>query len=226
MLCEGCGVIIRLDQKRLPVPAAPTRWWRNPRYRQLAALWPFAVLIAIFTYAYISDRKPPTHIPVSGPIDIAAHAPTYVIAPTFLPAPAPAPVPLCARQPQNGDVIIDGRPPRGGGRDKIGIKNGSQGNAIVIMRRASTSDLVVVFFVESGHYAEVWRLPDDKYRIRWVLGDMLGDDCMTFAAPISAGEYDDLEDLATDHAVTFTLYTVPSGNARFHSIPLEQFYGK
>jgi hypothetical protein len=194
MQCVGCGVIIRLDQKRLPAPP-PDRWWRNPRYLPWIVAPPIVALIAIATYVNIFPRQP-------------------------------APVLVCARQPQNGDIIISSKYLDAGGKDSIGIQNGGEGNAIVIVRKASDGDLVVSFFVSSSHYAAASRLPDDTYRVRWIFGDWLGDDCMTFATPTSDGEFDELENLAVDHAVTFTLHPVVNGNARFHSIPLSQFYGK
>ena len=96
--------------------------------------------------------------------------------------------PPCQQQPINGQIIYDGREPGIGGH-KIRIQNGSDGNAIIIVRDTDTGDAAVTFFVSNGETATVDGLRRGVYRVQWALGGVLGADCATFADTQYASEF-------------------------------------
>jgi hypothetical protein len=227
MQCAGCGVTIRLNHKRLPAPAllSPADSWWTPRMVPYGAAAAVVVAIGIIAYAYASARYPsrPVLIPPSNP------------APAYGSVPAAAPVLICEFPPANGQIMTAGRRlGTAAGMHSITIQNGTEGDAIVVVRDVYSGEVVVSFFVATGRNASFAHLPNGTYRIQWAFGDVLGAGCSTFAGAAVASEFEQQEIMQTKavegcteyEAITLTLYAVPQGTARSHSIPLEQFYAK
>ncbi len=94
------------------------------------------------------------------------------------------------------------------------------------VRTAIGRRLVVSFFVEAGQSASFDYLPDGSYRIQWVFGGLLGDDCAEFMDPKGVGEFDGAKNMHDLDWISFTLYAVSGGNARSHAISMDEFYAK
>jgi hypothetical protein len=146
------------------------------------------------------------------------------------PAAIEAPVPSCSMRPTNGQVIEGYRGTSRPGH-VLTIDNGSTGNAIVKVRNAATGRVVVSFFVDANARASFNYLNDGSYRIQYVLGEDLADNCKAFIRPLAVKEFPGNEVLVTTRTqtevirqeLTFTLYAVPSGTIVPRSIDLKEF---
>jgi hypothetical protein len=107
----------------------------------------------------------------------------------------------------------------------LAIHNGSGGNAIVKVRNTATGTVTVSFFVQSNSAAEIKSLPDGTYRVQYATGGELAPNCTSFTNIVSPKQMPD-ESLVTEYRGTqivrkqlsYTLYTVPSGNVRPQSL--------
>lgn len=139
--------------------------------------------------------------------------------------------PLCGSQIANGD-LLDGyaRFSEKPGHT-LEIKNGSGGDAIIKARDALTGQLVVSFLVAKNATASFGRLPDGAYRFQYAFGPALKPDCKSFARITTAGQFPDIENMTTERTststvtrhLTYTLYSVPSGNVRPQSLSATAF---
>lgn len=85
-------------------------------------------------------------------------------------------------------------------------------------------------YVARGGTAESLSLSDGIYRIQYAMGGRLAADCETVIAPDSVGEFPPQSLIRRDTAdgfelsvVSFTLYTVRSGNVRSRKISVAEF---
>src|SRR5579864_443 len=139
-------------------------------------------------------------------------------------------LPTCPFPPANGQIFV-GNFPSGRKGHTIEIENGSTANAIIKIRNANTSRLFASFYVAKGQSASVTNLPDGNYRIQYAFGGDLGIDCRNFVRVTSAAQFPDVESLRTEYTSTeiirsrlsYTLYSVPSGNVRPQSIDAASF---
>jgi hypothetical protein len=132
--------------------------------------------------------------------------------------------------PRNGQVLTD----RTGWTERtnrLEIRNGSRGNAIIKIRDAATGKMLVSFFVESNATAIYDLIPDGSYRFQFAFGDRLNRDCTTFVHYSGAGEFPESERLVPDNSgdrsahrvLSYTLYPVPSGTVRPRPIDAATF---
>lgn len=138
-------------------------------------------------------------------------------------------VPTCARQLTNGERLAGNLVLSEKGH-AIEIDNGSGGDAIIKVRKWPSQKLAVSFLVAQNEKASIGGLPDGNYRIQYAYGDSFSEDCKSFAKLTAAGEFPALEPLVTSretvaegvmigyHRLSYTLYSVPSGNVRPQSI--------
>ncbi len=107
----------------------------------------------------------------------APDAPTAASTPTVPAAREPS-VSTCARPPLNGTVLSAFVGQRG--RHTLRIGNQTGGNMIVKTRADLTGHVVASFFVAPNMEASLEGLPDGAYRIQYVLGTKLAEDCRSF----------------------------------------------
>jgi hypothetical protein len=139
-------------------------------------------------------------------------------------------VPTCTHVSVNGDVLV-----RNVQTDEkahsIEIANGSSGNAIVKVLDADTHSLDVSFFVAANQTASYDYLPDGNYLVQYAFGDKLAKGCRAFINTTSAAQFPNIETMTanptptgvTFTSVSFTLYTVPTGNVIPQSINPKDF---
>lgn len=175
---------------------------------------------------------PPAGNPVQAPIP--ARPVAQAIPFPANPVAHETPAPVCRTKMANGQIIgaNHGNIRRG---HILTIENGSAGNAIAKVRDAVTGHVVVSFFVAEGETASFKYLNDGNYRIQYILGNELAENCKTFIRPLAAKEFPGDQALVTTRTttqdmieidrqeLTFTLYSVPSGNIIPRSIDLNDF---
>jgi hypothetical protein len=142
-----------------------------------------------------------------------------------------SPAPICASPITNGYLLyVDLHRPTG--PNKLVIKNGGAGNAIIKVMDASTGRLAVAFFVESGNSVTYDALPDGVYHIHYAIGDGdLAESCRSFIKTRWADQFPGDKDFFSTreyNAVryqerSFTLYDVPFGNIQPQAMSIEQF---
>jgi hypothetical protein len=195
-------------------------FYRNRAWAPIAVVLAFIAGYTAFHFL-TSDHKPlvaSTQLPPSVMNSIALETP----------------VSACLVRVVNGQVIGENR-----GNIRQGhiltIDNGSTGNAIIKVRDTVTGHVVVSFFVEERATASFRYLNDGNYRIQYVLGGELAENCKTFNRPLAAKEFPGEQTLVTSRTttrnaieidrqeLTFTLYSVPSGNIMPRSIDLKDF---
>ena len=104
--------------------------------------------------------------------------------------------PPCADPPASG-TVLEGR--RSSNRGHVlEIDNGTGRDAIVKLKRAGRRDLVSAFFVARNSTGSLRGIPDGRYVIQYAFGPGLAEDCRSFAAISSAGEFPDEETLQTE----------------------------
>ena len=111
------------------------------------------------------------------------------------------------------------------------IKNGGGSNAIIKVRRFPSNAAIAMFFVGKGQTARVEGIPDGTYQIQYAFGGRLNKECKGFAKILGAGQFPKAETLKTERTITqittqilsYTLYTVPSGNVRPQTISASEF---
>lgn len=146
------------------------------------------------------------------------------------PPPAPA---SCASPPANGTILTDHRGSQEEGHI-LSISNGTQGDAIIKVKDASSGNTIASFFVTEGRSADLPKLPDGIVKIQYAFGT-LGADCESFSKIDGASEFPDTTSFETryveeydrtvverDH-LTYTLYAVPGGNVRPSRIDPSEF---
>jgi len=214
--------------------------WKKDRkaaFGQLSLIAILPLALAIFigldegtsrpTYAAESGLSSYNTLPTSAPV-----APSYPT--STADREAALEKPTCNRQLKNNERL-------GGSmalNDKghvIEIENGSSGDAIVKIRKSLSQKLVVSFLVTQNRKASVEGLPDDDYTIQYAFGDAIGENCKSFNNLTSAGEFPDAGYLMTQreevadgtmishHRLSYTLYSVPSGNVKPKSIDASSF---
>jgi hypothetical protein len=131
--------------------------------------------------------------------------------------------PTCEVTPANGEILADNRETPEAGH-VLEIDNGTEGDAIVKLRNASTDTTLASFFVGRGQSASIRQIPDGIYRIQYAFGSALAADCKSFVRMASAGEFPDSETFATRYEqelagtrvirghLSYTLYATPGGN--------------
>jgi hypothetical protein len=177
-------------------------------------------------YQIVKPAEPPR--PVAYPR--SAEAPRPVQQETPRPVQQEVHIPTCPFPPVNGQIFAGSLPPDKKGHT-IEIDNGSSANAIIKIRNANTTRLFASFYVAKGQSASVTSLPDGNYRIQYAFGGDLGIDCRNFVRVTSAAQFPDIESLRTEYTSTqiirsrlsYTLYSVPSGNVRPQGIDAASF---
>lgn len=142
---------------------------------------------------------------------------------------AEPPVALCETLPANGAILTDDRPSSKEGH-VLTIENGTEGDAIVKVRDATSDKTLASFFIRQGRSANLESIPDGTYRFQYAFGE-LGEDCTTFAKLDSAGEFPEAKTYVTEYEggyivrghQTFTLYATPGGNVRPNAISADEF---
>ncbi len=112
-------------------------------------------------------------------------------------------IPKCVFPPENGAVLTSNLRSKAKGQ-VLEIRNGSSGNAIVKV---------------------------GTYRFQYAFGDDLRADCRNFIQIASAAQFPDIESLRTLHTqnqiehsrLSYTLYSVPSGNVRPETLDAAKF---
>jgi hypothetical protein len=165
-------------------------------------------------WALVSEEPPNDLVDAAQPVSATA------------PPQPSAPLPTCPLAIASG-YLLDVKM-TSSGPHHLKIENGAMGNAIIKVRDAITGHLFVSFFVASGEITSFDHLPDGVYRIQWVIGDKLAQDCSSFARANMVDEFDGTESLRASATVeyqtlSYTLYAVPGGNARSHAISLAEF---
>lgn len=143
--------------------------------------------------------------------------------------PPPPPIDLCKRRPRNGKIFGFGFIPETEGH-RLTINNGSAGDAIVKLRKADSRELIASFFVEKNLTASLNGISDGTYRVQFAFGDAMNARCSSFINP-SASEFDGAQEFFTRRTetqiitreLTFTLFTVPNGNARQTKLSPKEF---
>lgn len=136
---------------------------------------------------------------------------------------------LCANIPENGEVLAGNFRSRAEGH-RLVIMNGSEGRAIVKIRRADNRKLVASFFVDRNATGSLNGISDGSYVIQFALGDAMTRDCKSLIDAV-ASEFDEVQRLTTnrtrDQIVTqelsFTLYNVAGGNIQPIDINVSDF---
>lgn len=142
--------------------------------------------------------------------------------------------PLCASAPANGEILAGGENLAAEGH-RLEIDNGSSGDAIVKVRRASNNQLYASFFVQEGESGSLSGVGDGAYSIQYAIGDKLGEDCSSFAGDARIAEFPGVETFQSEYindyrgegfmyqSLSYTLYTVPGGNIRPTTISASEF---
>lgn len=170
------------------------------------------------TYQIPKSVEPPRSLPNPGNAEASRPAPQEVRLPT------------CPFPPANGQIFVGSFPPAKKGHT-IEIENRSSANAIIKIRNANTTRLFASFYVAKGQSASITNLPDGDYRIQYAFGADLGVDCRNFIRVTSAAQFPDIESLRTEYTSTqiirsrlsYTLYSVPSGNVKPQGIDAASF---
>ncbi len=138
----------------------------------------------------------------------------------------PPPPPVCETRPVNGQII---GPPvtTPTGVHTLTIKNGSDGDAIVKVRDAVTGRAVVSFFVAANATTTFDRLRDGKYQVQFAVGGAMTADCKTFIQPRAVKMFPEdstfgQPGMAVDE-LTYSLYSMPSGNVMPKTISISDF---
>ena len=151
--------------------------------------------------------------------------------PTFSQPIAVEPVaPTCAYQPRNGQ-LLGSEFLRSESGHALEIKNGGGSNAIIKVRRFPTNAAIAMFFVSKGQTARMEGIPDGTYKIQYSFGEKLNEGCNGFVKVLGAGQFPKEETLKTRRTInqittqilSYTLYTVPSGNVRPQTISASEF---
>lgn len=139
-------------------------------------------------------------------------------------------VPTCSRPPHNGEILGASRLSRDDGH-ALEIRNGGGGNAIIKVRQAPSNAVIATFFVSRNQTARIQGIPDGQYRVQYAFGDRLDESCSNFIQMAGVGQFPGVETLRTERTHTqiitqilsYTLYTVPSGNVRPQTISASDF---
>ena len=115
--------------------------------------------------------------------------------------------------------------------NRVEIKNGSNGNAIVKLRNAATNKVAVSLYIEKNNFASFDSLPDGRYWVQFETGEDLREDCRRFLHRNSVSQFSDINSMQMSYTkskifydvVTYTLYPVPAGNATTRSISDAEF---
>jgi DnaJ domain len=139
------------------------------------------------------------------------------------------PVNQCSKLPRNGHIFVRGKTAARNGH-RLTVRNGSSGDAIVKLRKASNRKLVTSFFVSNNQSASINDIPDGEYRVQFAFGEAMTFNCHSFINP-SSNEFEGTQKFTTDVTDTqiitrelmFTLYNVPNGNVRHSRIDAVDF---
>jgi hypothetical protein len=186
---------------------------------------PSAICLAIWQDEIqkgVSNNSSFASTPPQKSSSVVARAPTK--------APEKAQISKCVFPPENGATLTNHLRSKETGH-VLEIRNGSGGNAIVKVRDASTGYLFASFYVAKGGVASFNNLPDGTYRFQYAFGDDLRADCRNFIHVVSAAQFPDIESLYTQRTqnqiqyshLSYTLYSVPSGNVRPETLDVEKF---
>jgi hypothetical protein len=141
---------------------------------------------------------------------------------------------FCDYRPTNGRMLKQNAKGLGNAGHHISVKNGSGGDAIVIVRDSGTRKLVYSFFVHDAQSATVKGISDGRYLVQFAHGETLDASCKMFVSP-TPSEMDKQLDFVTriektakqsttyTHRSEFTLYSVVGGNTNITSIPESEF---
>jgi hypothetical protein len=113
----------------------------------------------------------------------------------------------------------------------IDVMNGTEGDAIVKLRNASTGQAVFAMFVAQNASVEMTDIPDGDYRIQFAFGTALDERCRNFLDLVHAQEFPGRKVLRTRRTgnqietaeLSYTLYAVPSGNVHPTAIASADF---
>jgi len=246
--CGSCGVLNRVVRysiarlpkcgncgTTLPEPRATKFFrffYRNRSWGRYAPL--LIVLAALGGYRLFVTYIKPSSSEVKPPSAVEKPAGIEFKLPEILAKPAAPKIQVCSRRPNNGQIIYSARRLRDFGH-LLTIDNGSEGSAIVKVRDTASGRVVVSFFVDVNATASFAYLSDGNYRIQYVLGGDLAENCKAFIQPLAVEEFPGVESFLTTYtstdtsthvgtqSVTFTLYSVPSGTVRPRPIDLKEF---
>ena len=134
----------------------------------------------------------------------------------------------------NGQILL-GRKNLSPDGHRLEISNGSDGDAIVKLRNASTGKIVTSFFVQRNEMASIDGVRNGTYRIQYALGHSIDKSCIKFIAPVSVGEFPQIESLQSEivddyrgrgimfRRLSYTLYKVAGGNVQPETISPDAF---
>lgn len=224
---------VTLGSKTLKDP-----WALHPTFVAFQLLMIAAAPAALATVIFLSSTRDTGGYQgyASGPSTYSARTtgslyadPPTGVAPVAEPAPAPKIVPACKSPPKNGKVLAGSRFLESDGHI-LDINNGSSGDAIVKLRRADTLKLAASFFIQSNQSATLQGIPDGTYIVQYAFGPILAEDCKSFTAIDSVGQFPVAERFVTERSedslgittqrmhLSYTLYAVPGGNTRPNTI--------
>jgi hypothetical protein len=136
----------------------------------------------------------------------------------------------CSNLPRNGELLAS-RGLLAEGGHVLEIDNGASGNAIIKVRDANTSALLVSFYVEGSQKAQVTGIPDGDYRVQFATGSMLDATCRNFVTLEWAEQFPGAQAFRTERTATqiitsvlsYTLYEVAGGNVSPQTISEQEF---
>ncbi len=225
--CGKCGTVLAelADGER---PALPIRaaWRQRERTRVRVGLFVAGALVVGGGALWVAGpraRDSSQHAPTATTSDMPksqAMAPPVDLSAYGAPA-NPRAEQRCLHPPRNADILKGYANLRSDGHT-LEIQNGTEGDAIVKVRDASTKRLAFSFFVAQSSLASLKGIPDGTYRIQFAFGDALNRSCQNFVSLTGASEFPASERLyaekTADHlstaVVSFTLFPVSKGNVR------------
>ena len=144
------------------------------------------------------------------------------------------PIAACDREVGNGQKLAGSMPLQESGH-VLEIENGSSGDAIIKVRHLPSRKLARSFLVKQSETASIAGLPDGRYAVQYAYGPQLAADCKSFTHISAAGEFPEGDELLTTreptedgvmighHRLSYTLYSVPSGNIQPQAIDADRF---
>lgn len=210
--------------------------WKKSKlstFGQLAIL--SVVPLALMALIGLSDTTKSSSRPMA--TEVPAPLPTVPSSATenpLLDAMNEKPIPTCDREIGNAEKLAGSMQLQASGH-VLEIENGSSGDAIIKIRRLPSHKLARSFLVKQNEKASIEGLPDGRYAIQYAYGPQLAADCKSFTHITAAGEFPEGDELLTTREPTedgvmighkrlsYTLYSVPSGNIQPQAIDADQF---
>ena len=227
--CSACGEKTPVSEEMLmglfraepaeKAPQAISQKSNGGAYRQFIHEWRgVVILVAVFGW-----------IPLTIWLDKPKESPVVALQ---KPEPPKAQIPRCPFTLEPGQILKRPISSAPNGLHQFTIRNGSTDDAIIVLRDVISGRAFVSFFVPMNGTASYNNVPDGSYKVQWIMGSSIAPDCHSFLKSDSAGEFDNVDYLKTvrtsaglEYAkIEYTLYKVPNGNARSHSVDPRDVY--